>query len=315
MPEVHPASKSQVSSVRVKLTAHTTTISNVVLLAYQNLSDGAKLTYIVLESYDWPDENGNSKGRCWPSIETLAVARGKSYDTIARHLKELEKAGLIRVESGQERGATNQYWLLEPSATEKAFYESQFVKKASETLTRKSEEAQPKALQKYGTHSCKNTALPAAKMLEKEHESHEEPNMKNPTKDMDSNLSRTHAQKQVVIHEKPVKALQSPYLSRLMDDFSRALNDSEHAISNRTQVNNLYQQSGLDERVFTELLYEAKKRTQWAALATGTTAKSGPNRAAYFFSVVKDLMNKRGYPKPTIQTDKSVNSAWSYSNL
>jgi len=67
-----------------------------VLLGYANLSDGARLTYMVLESYDWPDKDGFSKGRCWPSIETIATARGKSYDTVARHLKELEAAGLRR---------------------------------------------------------------------------------------------------------------------------------------------------------------------------------------------------------------------------
>src|SRR4051812_7785703 len=161
MPENHPAAAT---SRRVRLTSHSTTVSNAVLLGYANLSDGAKLTYMVLESYDWPDKDGYSKGKCWPSIETIAAARGKSYDTVARHLKELESAGLIRVESGQERGVANCYWLLGPSQQEFAAY----LKRFSETTVSDEDsslEGEPEAFaaeapHQYGTGSPKN-ALPA----------------------------------------------------------------------------------------------------------------------------------------------------------
>ena len=40
------------------------------------------------------------------------------------------------------------------------------------------------------------------------------------------------------------------------------------------------------------ILYAAKKRTQWAALASATTASVGYNRGAYFFQVVRDLLEQ-----------------------
>jgi DNA-binding MarR family transcriptional regulator len=280
---------------RVRLTAHSTNISNVVLFQYKELSDGAKLTYIILESYDWSDGNGMSKGRCWPSIETLAEARGKSYDTILRHLKELEKAKLIRIESGQERGTTNCYWLLEPSQTETEQYTQRFEQKAKTVI-------QQQPTQEHVTTSRETATQPVAKIQE-----HEESRLKNPT-EQDSNppipmrvTSFSGKPLATVKTQNPV-SVQSPYLTRLMDDFSRALNDSSHANSNRTQVLKIFQASGLNEKTFAELLYEAKKRTQWANLAGKIGADGGPNRAAYFFRVVRDLVSNRSTSKSVCVT-------------
>ena len=107
---------------RNKLSGHTTAVSNIVIYGYGQLSDAAKMTYIALESYDWPDENGQSKGKAWPSIGRLAADRGKSYDSICRHLKELNAAGLIGIESGKQFGRSNVYWLEEPALTEVEAY-------------------------------------------------------------------------------------------------------------------------------------------------------------------------------------------------
>lgn len=265
---------------RVRLIAHSTNISNVVLTQYQHVSDGAKLTYFVLESYDWPDETGKSKGKCWPSIETLAQARGKSYDTIVRHLKELEKAGLIRIESGQDTGTTNRYWLLNPSEEETQLYITRITGKPSEKIVTP-ENLQPE--QKQVTPYLKNEIPSAAKMRH-----HEESNMKESKKHDDSNQQPPKTQ---TFKNSKLGACQTtPYLAKLMDDFSRLLNDTEHAASNRTQIINLYRESGMPERTFTQLLYEAKKRAQWATVTSVNPLKGGPNRAAYFFKVVRDLL-------------------------
>ncbi len=307
MSKIQPASGSEASaskaaSPRVRLTAHSTSISNVLLLGYQQISDGAKLTYMVLESYDWPDENGLSKGKCWPSIESLATTRGKSYDTIARHLKELEKAGLIRIESGQEQGTPNCYWLLEPDATETASYMNRCSKKLSKAVVEAEQPREqmgivdePPARQKYGTTSRIIAAASPVFLPDEETEFYQESRIKEQEKEKDSNPSRgtTHTYKRPLSNNSKTSQPQSPYLSRLMDDFSRSLNDTLHAPSNRTQVNNLFRQSGLDEKAFVEVLYEAKKRTQWAALASAKTYQTGPNRAAYFFQVVRDLLAQR----------------------
>lgn len=299
MPESHSASNSPVSAARrVRLTAHSTTISNAVLLGYSKLSDGAKLTYMVLESYDWPDKDGFSKGKCWPSIETIATARGKSYDTVARHLKELEGSGLIRVESGQERGVANCYWLPGPSEQEVTNYLKRYSESPASTEHSSevdgSMDFEGVVPQECGIAHLKNTLPVPAKMPEEKHE-FKESNQKNPEMKMDSNPVRPEKDKTLSVKQAGPKSV---YISQIANDFSKSLNDLPHSISNQTQAQNLFRQSGLDERSFVELLYEAKKRTQWAAMATPKTVGNGPNRAAYFFKVVRDLLEDRNRTSP-----------------
>lgn len=264
---------------RVRLTAYSTNISNVVLTQYHQLSDGAKLTYFVLESYDWPDEHGKSKGKCWPAIDTLAQARGKSYDTIMRHLKELEKAALIQIESGQETGTTNCYQLLGPSSQETEIYIKNFAGKPSVAKETEQTEAQFCPTPSPKTAGAGIAVLPH----------HEESNMNKQNKHEDSN-HKPKMQSTLSGSQNQTSSKSVPYLSKLMDDFSRSLNDIEHATSNRSQLLNLYYQSGLEEKSFVQMLYEAKKRTQWANVKTINPVKGGPNRAAYFFKVVRDLI-------------------------
>ena len=305
MPENKAPVLAPVSARRARLTGHSTAISNAVLLGYTRLSDGAKLTYMVLESYDWPDKDGYSKGKCWPSIDTIAAARGKSYDTIARHLKELEAAGLIRVESGQERGVANCYWLLGPSDRETAAYKERFSGRFNEpSEEHASEEPAPVETapevvpqkhrapgQTCGTPSGKHAPPAPAKLPEEEHEP-KESGFKKFEPERDSNHSFTRKNRGGF--SQPGRAgLASPYISQIMLDFSRALNDLSHAPSNQQQAQNLFRQSGLDEKAFAELLYEAKKRTQWAAIATPSVTGNGPNRAAYFFRVVRNLLEEK----------------------
>jgi hypothetical protein len=299
MPESHPTSKSAISAPRrARVIAHSTIISNAVLLGYARLSDGARLTYMVLESYDWPDKDGYSKGKCWPSIETLATARGKSYDTIARHLKELEASGLIRVESGQDRGVANCYWLLGPSEQEVTGYLKRYTENpvTNEVAGKEgrhliSEKGVP---QECGISLPKN-ALPAPANLPEEKHEFQELKTKNPEMNNDSNHFRSPAGKKVSAGREVPK---SAYISQIAFEFSKTLNDLTHSRSNQTQAQNLFIQSGLDERAFVEVLYEAKKRTQWAAMATPKTVGNGPNRAAYFFRVVRDLLSNPNRPVP-----------------
>ena len=70
--------------------------SNVLLCAYKTLSDGAKITYQVIEGYDWEDkETKTSKGYVFPATETLARMRDTAEQTIRRHIKELVEAKLL----------------------------------------------------------------------------------------------------------------------------------------------------------------------------------------------------------------------------
>lgn len=67
------------------------------------LSDGAFRTYCVIRSYCY-----GQKTHCWPSMRTLAAHRGCSEETIRRHVRELEAAGLIAV---LKSGRRNVYML------------------------------------------------------------------------------------------------------------------------------------------------------------------------------------------------------------
>jgi hypothetical protein len=82
----------------------------------------------------------------------------------------------------------------------------------------------------------------------------------------------------------------SSYIGQVMDDFSLALHDEVHVRPNRSQVTRLFQAYGLDENGFVGLMYEAKQRTQWAAIAGKGKSAATPNRAAYFFTVLRNLL-------------------------
>jgi hypothetical protein len=86
----------------------------------------------------------------------------------------------------------------------------------------------------------------------------------------------------------------SAYLTNLGNDFSVELGDPTHTRSNRTQIHNLWHKSGLAEKDFAQVMYEARKLTkQFAVLRIGE--KEPPpgqirNRMAYFFAVLRDLL-------------------------
>ena len=102
-----PATKRTVSNHKVqyqrpRLQKHFVQTPQVLLRGYPQLSDGAKLTYLVLLSFDYLDaESDAHKGIVYPSIETLMAIRGKGKSTIYAHLAELEKHGLAEVLIGE----------------------------------------------------------------------------------------------------------------------------------------------------------------------------------------------------------------------
>lgn len=102
-----PATKRAVSNhklqyQRPRLESHFVQTPQILLGGYPDLSDGAKLTYLVLLSFDYLDaESDGHKGIVYPSIETLMAIRGKGKSTIYAHLAELEKHGLAEVLIGE----------------------------------------------------------------------------------------------------------------------------------------------------------------------------------------------------------------------
>jgi len=80
---------------RNKLKKRFVITDKVLLYGYPGLSDGAKLTYLVLDGFDWEDEAGLRKGFAFPSKARLAEIRGLDERTVQRHVQELEEAGLV----------------------------------------------------------------------------------------------------------------------------------------------------------------------------------------------------------------------------
>jgi DNA-binding transcriptional ArsR family regulator len=67
----------------------------VLLYGYRDLSDGAKVTYLAIDSFDWTDAAGLRKGFAHPSLGRLAKIRGVEKRSVRRHLADLEGVGLI----------------------------------------------------------------------------------------------------------------------------------------------------------------------------------------------------------------------------
>lgn len=94
-------------------------LDKTLLFAYPDLSDGARLTYMVLDAYDWPDATGSSKGYVFPYQSTLSKVRRVSVRTIQNHLRELIDSGLITVEvCTTQKGRRNIYWIEDCSQAE-----------------------------------------------------------------------------------------------------------------------------------------------------------------------------------------------------
>ena len=81
-----------------------TQVSNAVLRCYPELSDGEKMTYIVLKSFAYVGPE------TFVGEETLARARGSTVSTISRHLGKLIAVGLVKVRR-RGQGKTN-IWII-----------------------------------------------------------------------------------------------------------------------------------------------------------------------------------------------------------
>lgn len=114
---------------RNKLRKHFVNTSNVLLYEYKKLSSEAKITFQVIESFDWEDkETGDSKGYVFPAIVTLADIRGTSERTIYRHIKDLEIVGLL---TRQRRSHKASFIFIEDVSEEEANkYLDKYVNKA-----------------------------------------------------------------------------------------------------------------------------------------------------------------------------------------
>ena len=121
---------------RSRLRHHYTQTSNVLLFGYKNVSDGAKLTYQVIDSFDWSDASGARKGHAYPSLGWLAKIRGVAKRSVRRHIAELERVQLI---TRQERIAQPSVLVIEdPSVEETDRYLEMVARSGEDRIVRPS---------------------------------------------------------------------------------------------------------------------------------------------------------------------------------
>jgi DNA-binding transcriptional ArsR family regulator len=111
---------------RNPLKKHFVITSNVLLFGYPHVSDSAKVTYQVIDSFDWQDGQGLRKGFAYPSVAHLAAIRSVADRTIQRHIDELVNAHLLTKE--ERPGETNILYIEDVSEEEAQRYEENFAR-------------------------------------------------------------------------------------------------------------------------------------------------------------------------------------------
>jgi hypothetical protein len=81
----------------------------------------------------------------------------------------------------------------------------------------------------------------------------------------------------------------SAYIAEVTSDFSGEMGNADQVVSNVTQALRIWETSGLGEREFVEIMYDAKRRTR---LYQGKNGLRGiENKMGYFFQVLRRLLD------------------------
>ena len=125
-------------------------ISKVLLYGYNGVSDSAKITYQVIDGFDWEDkETKSSKGYAFPATETLAEIRDTSVRTIERHIRELVAAKLLtRV---RQRNLPSILYIEDVSEREINKYLTRYVNPPKRTKNKKAQSGSKKSSNKLST--------------------------------------------------------------------------------------------------------------------------------------------------------------------
>jgi DNA-binding transcriptional ArsR family regulator len=151
---------------RNRLRHHYTITSNVLLFGYKHLSDAAKVTYQVIDSFDWSDSAGLRKGFAHPSLGRLAAIRGVDRRSIRRHLAQLETARLITRE--ERPGRPSLLVIEDPSAGETQRYLATFAGRGSDSSVRPTPDKNVRPYKKEEREERQNIVNVDKSLLEQE---------------------------------------------------------------------------------------------------------------------------------------------------
>ncbi len=257
------------------------------ILRREDLSPGAKLTYMALLSYSW------QKGSCFPGQDTLAEDLGVSRRSVITYLQHLQKSGLLKIKR-RGLGKTNVYLL--PRFTQAR--SENFAHQEVQNLHSEEYPVEEYSNKNIKTSNIRNTS--SSKKTKNGETNY--PQMfpapsGNPQKtgaDTDQDISRD------IKSQSYDEARQ--VIADYIADFSIEMGDEAKLKSSVTRAYNLFRKSGLELPTFLNALYEARSRTKQAT-ASIKKERSGEkgmfrvkNKMPFYFAVVEDLLGLREKP-------------------
>lgn len=260
---------------RNRLKRHFINTSNVLIYGYQFLSDGARVTYQLIDSFDWEDKNtGDSKGFVYPSIEKLAEIRLAGKRTVFRHIQELEKAKLLtRV---RRRNKPSILYIEDVSEEEANKYLERFVdrKENNEEKLRSAKNGISQTMPEMP-----KMAFPYRKenepLKENENNVNEKKQIRGKGVDVLSNILMQYKLKRLKKTEKPDGILQRDYLAK---EIAEKLNDENSLGCYRVIAKKVPQ------NVIFEVLASVKETYQ--------IGKIKQSRGALFVEIIKKYCKK-----------------------
>ncbi len=241
------------------LEAGFTTVPNLVLEHYAALgitSDEMMFTIHVWQ-YWWTERDP------YPSLSTIAAKMGKSWRTVHRYAKSLEKKQMLKIthRDREDGGQSSSEYDFEPMI-------SAVVRSA------RTESSQPPAPSDSSDRGVVTglTGDPLTAESDKENSSEAIP------KERDSSKAISKDERGVI--------------GNLMTDLARELNDQAPLPSTTSRAINIYRRSSIDLEAFVGLVYMARARTQQHTPSIQTGDPGGRNKMPYFFAVLEDLLLK-----------------------
>jgi len=296
-----------------------------ILLRRDDISLGAKLTYMVLLSYAWQTES------CFPGHDRLASDMGVANRSIVTYLQQLKEKGLIRVER-RGLGQTNVYRLPRltnvPSTSRSANSAPLEVQKIAplevqNLLPKEDVEEKDTEEKDLDPSNIRNRDLTRENALKTRNQERlpvnelvveaprELPNRsertppdgpRNGVASVGSILARAGAKRRIQRNLTGQKAYsdERQRILAFIRDFATEFRDEAPLVSSVSRAYNLYTRSGIPLEAFCSFMYEARSLTQ-EYTSNIKKERSGPpgvfgpelNKMPYFFSILEEVINER----------------------
>jgi len=294
------------------------------LLRREDISPGAKLTYMVLLSYAWQTDS------CFPGHDRLATDMGVAKRSIVTYLQQLRDQGLIRIER-RGLGQTNVYRLpkLSDSAPDPRSAKSA-LQEVQKTTPLEVQNLQPNkdSIKKYPDKNKSNIRLTSRSKKVKKADSHPTNHapetVHNPPPDAPTELTGDRPEShqagfrqvgallpQIAMQTAPIEhsepsqgvsgsgpRIEVPaQIRQIVEQATQEFHDDPaKLLANLTRTMNLYRRSGLSEYGFCRVLMEAQVVTKRAGTIQKLSSQPGwqglKNKTPYWHMVVENRLKE-----------------------